>query len=65
MDEVLKVRKYLKGIEALEMAAAEAAVKASLTICRNFDQIADFLSGFVTQNSPSVRISSITHGGRG
>ena len=65
MDELLKVRKYLKGIEAPEMAAAAAAVKASPTIRLNFDQTADFLTGFVSQNSPSVRVASVTHGGRG
>ena len=32
MDELLKVRKYLKGIEAPEMAAAVTAVKALPTI---------------------------------
>jgi hypothetical protein len=65
MDELLKVRKYLKGIEAPEMAAAVAAVKASPTIRLNFDVTADFLTGFVTQNTPSVRVASVTHGGQG
>jgi hypothetical protein len=65
MDELLKVRKYLTGIEAPEMAAAVAAVKASPTIRLSFDQTADFLTGFVTQNTPSMKISSVTHGGRG
>jgi hypothetical protein len=65
MDELLKVRKYLKGIEAPEMAAAVAAVKASPTIRLNFDTTADFLTGFVTQNSSSVRVASLTHGGGG
>jgi hypothetical protein len=37
MDAFLKVRKYLKGIEAPEMAAAVAAVKALPTIRLNFD----------------------------
>ena len=65
MDELLKVRKYLKDIEAPEMAAAVPAVNASPTICLKFNQTADFLSGNVSQNSPSIRISSVTHGGRG
>ena len=65
MDELLKVRKYLSGIEAAEMAAAVAAVKASPTIRLNFDTTADFRTGFVTQNTPSMRIASVAHGGRG
>jgi hypothetical protein len=52
MDKLLKVRKCLK---APKMAAAIAAVKALPTICINFDQTPDFLSGFVSQNSPLLR----------
>ena len=65
MDELLKVRKYLKGIEAPEMTAAVAAVKALPSICLNFDLTPDFLTGFLTQNSPSVQVASVTHDGRG
>jgi hypothetical protein len=66
MDELLKVRKYLAGIEAPEMAAAVVAVKASPTIRLNFDVTADFLTDFVSQNTPTMRMASVNHhGGRG
>jgi hypothetical protein len=66
MDKNLKVRKYLTGIQAPELAAAVAAVKATPNIKSSFDLTADFLTGFVKQNTPTMRISSVTnHGGRG
>jgi hypothetical protein len=46
MDKLLKVCKYLTGIEAPEMAAAVATVKASPTFRLNFDQAADFFDRF-------------------
>jgi hypothetical protein len=48
------------------MAAAVAAVKALPTIRLNFDVTADFLTGFVSQNTPTMIVTSVNHhGGRG
>jgi hypothetical protein len=62
--------KILQGIEAPEMAAAAAAVKASPTIRLNFDQTADS-DRLRDQNTPTMRVSSVheswrkrTNGGR-
>jgi hypothetical protein len=66
MDEGLKVRKYLTGIQAPEMAAAVAVVKATPNIKASFDLTSDFLTGFMKQNNSTMRISLVTnHGGRG
>jgi hypothetical protein len=66
MDKGLKVQKYLTGIQAPELAAIVAAVKATPNIKASFDLTADFLTGFVKQNNPTMGISSVTnHGGRG
>jgi hypothetical protein len=63
----MTVWKYLAGIEARpEMAAAVAAIKASPIIRLNFDVTADFLTGFISQNTPTMRVESVNHhGGRG
>jgi hypothetical protein len=66
LDELLKVRKYPHGIDAPKMSAAVAVVKASPATCMNFDITANYLIGFIKQNTPSVRVATATtHGGGG
>jgi hypothetical protein len=62
LDELLKVRKYLHGIDAPKMSAAVAAVKASPATRVNFDSTADYLTGLIKQNTPSVRVATATTG---